>query len=234
MLFTTDDIVQSAMDRATRARDVTLDPWLIARQINDLGRFLTRLVIADDPERLAEEIIVSNADVIADPNDIDLTSSSTVEWLQILAMDWRSSASGAYEDEVVLGTIEGRHRLETEFGHLGNPVGYLTNRMRTLRKVDGWSGVYDVRVYGVLVPELVDAQDADGFTRVLDYPEAMYRALQTGFLLRVAPHLKPSELELALWTQEHTAAMLMLSEDAENFVDPGLRQEDVPHLGFEV
>ena len=234
MLFTTNDIVQYALDRATRARDVTLDPWLIARTVNDLGRLYVRLILKDDPERLAEEIIVSNADVIADPSDIDLTSSATVEWLHILSMDWRSAAGADYEDEVVLSTIEARHRAETEFGHLGSPVGYLVDRMRTLRKVSGWDGVYDVRVYGVLVPELVDPQDADSFTRVVDYPEPMFRALQTGFLMRVAMHLKPGELELQLWNSEHNAAMMILSEDAENFVDPGFRQEDVPHLGFEV
>lgn len=234
MLFTTNDIVQYALDRATRAKDVRLDPWLIGRQINDLGRMLVRKVIKEDPERLAEEVTISNADVTADPDDIDLTASATREWLHILTADWRGASGDDYEDEVVLGTIEARHRLTTEFDHLGNPIGYLVDRMRTLRKVSGWDGVYDVRMYGVLVPEFVDPQDADSFTRVIDYPEPLFRAMQTGFLVRVAPHLKPSELEIQLWTAEFGDAMSELVDDAESFVDPSFRQEDVPHLGFEV
>jgi len=233
MLFTTNDIVQYALDRAVRGRDATLDPAMIGRVVNDLGRMYARMIIAQDPERLAEEVIVPNADVIADPNDIDLTSSDTVAWMHILGMDYRNASGDDYEDEVVIGTIEARHRIITEYEHLGLPMGYLTNRMRTLRKLDNWSGVYDVRVYGVTVPDFVDSQDADGLARVVDYPEPMFRALQTGFLLRVAPHMKPGELELASWQADHQGSMMLLNEDAEGFVDPGLRVEDVPHQSFE-
>lgn len=234
MLFTGNDIVQYALDRAVRSRDAVLPPHLIARQLNDLVRSLTRKVIAEDPERLAEEVIISHADTIASSAYVDLTASDTREWMNLLTMDWSSAAGGDYEDEVIVGTIEARQRLETEFGHLANPIGYLYDRLRKLKKVSGWDGVYDLRAYGVLLPTPWDPQDAEGFTRVMDLPEPMFRALQTGFLIRVSPHLKPSDLELKLWLEENSGALEDMMEDAKSFVDPGLRLEDVPHSGFEV
>ena len=130
----------------------------------------------------------------------------------------------------MVGTIEARHRLETDYAYLGSPVAYFFDRMRQLKKVAGWTGVFDLRVYGVIVPPTLDPQDpVDNLQVVLDYPEPIFRALQTGFLLSIATHLKPSDLELKLWASEHQEAMEDVMEDAEGFVTQGLRIEDVPH-----
>lgn len=232
MLFTGEEIMNYARDRSARGDKVTLDPFLEARQINDLIRSAVQKITSVDPERLEEEITVSNADVAADPDIIDLTSSSTVEWLKINAIDWRTSSTGAYEDEVAIGTREARHRIQYDHDWLGLPVGFFTDRMRSLRKVSGWDGVYDLLVYGVTRPAEIDPQDADGFKLVFDYPEPMFRALCTGYLMRIAPHLSPSELELQLWSSEAAAAMEDMLRDAEEFVDQDLRIEDVPHQEF--
>ncbi len=233
MLFTPDDVVTSARDKARRARNVQLDVHMIARTITSRLRALIQKYSQNDPERLAEEVIVSNADVIADPDNIDLTASSLREWMSIISMDWRSSVTAVYGNEVVVGTIEARHRLEFDYEHLSLPVAYFFDRMRQLKKVAGWDGVFDLRIYGVLVPPTLDPQDpVDNLQVLLDYPEPVFRALQTGFLLSIATHLKPSELELSIWAEEHKEAMVDVSEDAEEFVGQGLRIEDVPHKEF--
>lgn len=233
MLFTTNDVVAYARDKAVRAGDVRLDPHMIARQINNRLRSLVRRVVSEDPERLAEEVVIDNTDTTASTTEVDLTASSTREWISIIGMDWRSADGDDYADEVVVGTIEARQRIETDMDYFGSPMAYFFDRMRKLKKVAGWDGVYDLRAYGVLQPTEIDPQDATNhFAFVMDYPEPMFRALQTGFLMAVAAHMKPSELELSLWANEHEEAMADVLEEAESFVGQGLRIEDVPHQEF--
>ena len=233
MLFTTNDIVQYALDKGARVRDVTLDPAMIARQMNNRLRSLVRKIVTQDPERLAEEVVIDNTDTTASATEVDLTASSTREWINICAMDWRSADGGDYADEVIVGTIESRQRIQSEMSYLGSPMAYFFDRMRKLKKVAGWDGVYDLRAYGVLQPTEIDPQHAtENFTLVMDYPEPVFRALQTGFLMAVAAHLKPSEVELHLWGTEHQESMADVLEDAEEFVGQGLRIEGIAHKGF--
>lgn len=232
MLFTGADVMNYARDRSARGESVTLDPHLEARQINDLIRSAIMKIVAIDPERLEEPITIPTADVTADDEIIDLTSSATVEWLKINAIDWRSAVDGAYEGEVVIATREARHRASWDHDWLGSPVGYFTDRQRSIRKVAGWDGVYDLLVYGVTKPTELDPRDAQGFQRVFDYPEPMFRAVCCGYLMRVATRLNPSEMELQIWGAEATAAWQDMEEDAQNFVDQDLRIEDVPHQEF--
>jgi len=232
MLFTPDDVVNYALDRSGRTGAPRLPPDLIARQFTGILRTLVRRVLAIDKERLAFEYIVDASDVAASSDDVDLTSSGTRDWMTILGIDWRSSSSGTYDGEVVVGTQEARQRLYTEFAHLDEPIAYFFDGMNKLKKVWGWDTVYDLRIYGVLVPDKLDPQAADGFAVVLDYPQPVVAALESGFLLRVAPHLKPTDLELKLWASEHQSALEQMDDDATGFVDEGLRIEDVPHKSF--
>lgn len=232
MQFTAADVIQSMYDRPARRRDRTLDAWLVARQFNRILQRTVRRVHTADPERLATEIVVPNTDVQDNNETIDLTSSDTREWLFIYAIDWRASSTGEYSDEVVLGTIEARHRLDTEFGTYNNPIGYLVDGMNTIRKVSGWSGVYDIRVYGTVVPEKVNPSDGTGFKRVYDYPQPLRDTLETELTLSLSVHLKLTEWALAKVQQEHEENVAAMLDDAETFVDPAARVDDVAHHPF--
>lgn len=235
MLFTPNDVLSYARDRAVRKRDSPMEPAMQARQFNNVLRSLVERVNHIDDERLAEETTISNADLIASTSEIDLTASATRDWLTIAHIDWRNAAGQDYDDQVVLGTIEARHRLTVEWDHLGNPIGYLFDRMRKIKKVSGWEGVFDLRIYGTVLPPSIDFRDSSNdLTAVLDYPSPMFRALQTGYLLAVAASLSPSELELKLWAEEDRFAMLQLDHDSRFHVRDSARVEDIPHLNFDL
>lgn len=232
MLFTANDVWLSISDRASRTRGVEVDPQALARQFNEVLPALVRRVSETDAERLADEVVVPTADVTDNDEYVDITSSSTVEWIHVKSVDWRSSSTGDYADPVVLGTIEQRHQLISEYGHLGWPIGFWFDRMRKIKKWSGWDGVYDLMIYGVLMPTEVDPQDAEGLARVYDYPEPMVRVLKTSLLMRFAPKLQPSELQLALWREEHDSNIAAMLEDADGFVDAEARTEGINHLNF--
>jgi len=233
MQFTPNDVFAAARDRAMKIRDVTLDPQQMARIFNRNLRMAVQKIVQVDPERIAEEVIVSNADTTASTDNVDLTASGTRDWLQIDHVDFRTSATGTYDDQLILGSIEARHRIQSEFAHFTSPTGYWYDKLRKIKKVSGWSGVYDLRIYGTVKPTEIDWRNpSQDFTTVFDYPEPLVRFMEGSFLFDVAPRLAPNEIELAAWKEDRDEAFGDMLDDAKMHVSDGARIEDIPHRDF--
>lgn len=228
MQFTPRDVVQGARDRAPRPREVTLTPDQIAREFNDILLDLVQEYLWHDPERLAERVTISNADV-SGGDTVDVTKSTTIEWLEIHGIDWRANAGDDYADEVVIVTQEARTRATHEFDYLGNPIGYFSDRDREIVKLANWNGVHDLQIHGTLAPAEISPGD---WLVLFDYPAPLYRVLQLRFVINLSGHLGLDEARLQLAMQELDIAVDRLQKDAEGHISGDLRVEDVPHGSF--
>lgn len=228
MQFTPRDVIQGARDRSPRPRDVTLTPDQSARQFNDILLDLVHFYLDRDFERLAEAVTIPDTDVDAG-NPFDVTMSTTIEWLNIHGIDHRTAAGEDYEDEVIIVPQEARTRARHEYQHLELPIGYFIDRERSIFKLHGWDGVYDIQIYGTLAPTKISVGD---WLTVFDYPAPLYRVLQLQFAANLAGPLALAGDPLQLIVNDLQDARQRMEADAEEHVSGDLRVEDVPHVGF--
>lgn len=224
MRFTPNNVFAAMKDRSPRFRETPVSPDQLSRLFTDGLRKLVERVTDYDEERLATRENIDNTETVSDPDQIDITFNGTLDWLRVNSVDFRTASGDVVSGEVVLGTQEARHRLKNEFAHLDDPVGYIFDRNRLIWKVDNWDQVFDLEVWGVLVPARITAND---WTTVFEYPRPVYDALAYWMLIELAEQLRIQPNQLQRLIGRYTDELEDLSAEAR---DHSYVIEDVPHL----
>lgn len=227
MQFTPETIFSNAQDRHPGFTSVS--PGVSARQFNVALEELISDVAETDPARLSTRTLIPNATVTADPDEIDL--SSVAEWLRIESVDFMNKIGGSPVDQVVLGTLEARHRLKHEYEYLDLPIGYVTEKETTLVKVHGWDVVKELQIHGARLPATVTPGE---WSTSYDFPAPMVRALSWKWMVLMAPHVDGLQGGvLNLWIQELERARDAMGLEAKTHLTPGAVVEDVPPLSVQ-
>lgn len=228
MKFTPRQLWLDAAIEAPELEQKPVDPASIAAAFNAKLRELVHEVCDMDAERLIAEYTVPQAVVEASDTEIDLTDpdgeedSDPREWLAIEYIDWLDSDGEG--DEVWVYPIEARNRISAEASS-GVPTCYITDQLRTLKKVSGWDGVTALTIHGVLSPTEVTEDELE---TEFDYPAALRAALQWELLLVFARHVGVKDNRLAYWEQRRANAYDRLMGDAAQHI--GNRVEGIPRV----
>lgn len=222
-MFTAGEVFRSIVLLAPKLRRDPPEPMVVASAFNAALADLVADVVDADPERLANEYALPDYALDSDP--VDLTAAGTEgdptnrEWLRILYLDWEADGEG---DEVWITTLEARGRAPHEYP--GRVVGYLTDNLRKLHKVAGWSSVTGLTVYGVPVPEEVLPRTIE--TEQFDYPRSMKDALRWDMMLQLAPYAGADGGIIQYWEAKRAEARDRLMGDVTSHVVS--RIEDQP------
>lgn len=222
-MFTAGEVFRSFVLLAPRLRSDPPEAMVLASAFNAALYDLVSEVVDMDAERLAAEYVLPEHAFHDD--FVDLTAAGTPEspttrdWLRILYIDWEGRGEG---DEVWITTLEARGRAAHEYP--GRVVGYLSDQLRRLHKVSGWSGVDSLVVYGVVAPEKVTQATFDKIE--FDYPRALESALRWEFLLQLAPYAGADAQTLGYWEAKRQEARERLLADVRGHIES--RIEDQP------
>jgi hypothetical protein len=179
-----------------------VEPGIIIDIFNDALADLVSEVVDIDEERLMQKVSVPAAVVAVDP--IDLThngvATATREWLAISYIDWVDEDGES--DEVHIGTVEARSRIEEEAD--GFFAAYAIDQMRTLKPIGDWSGIETLDVFGVLAPTKVTEDTIE--TQTFDFPTPLKSTLRWDLLLQLAPHVGVVDKRYDYWMKQADVA----------------------------
>ncbi len=207
MQFTAEQVIAIARDRAAEFRSRQVDPEVLARQFD--AAFVDTLFDAydADPEAFDEKVAIPSAVVAVDPVDLtdDGSGTGTLEWLFIDYIDPVDANGDMLDNEVFLGTLEARHRLEDLYSEADQVVAYFTDQRTKLEKVRGWDGVDLLIVHGILQPQRITRKQLS--TVSFSYPSLLFQALPWKLLEFLADHIGATDARQSKWERRYEQAI---------------------------
>jgi hypothetical protein len=230
-VFTAAKVYRAARLHAPELRKLKVEGDSVAAAFNAALLDLVLEVVDTDTERLAKKFAVEAAVVAASAEAVDLTAAvvnavvttAEREWLWIEYIDWLDAEGEG--DEVWITTLEARNRARHD--HQGHVVGFLDDQLRRLVKVDGWTDVVSLEVYGILRPAEVAPGALD--TLQFDYPAVVENALAWEMVMQLAGDVV-SGSRLQVWEARREQARGRIAGAGTGI---GSRIEEVP-LNYEI